>query len=302
MSQVCAGIDVGTISMRLLIDGDPPIRRAEVTDLGAGVDQRGSLDPDGAERTLEVLADYRTAMDAAGVSSARLVATAACRRAADGEAFLRRVHDITGIEPELLSGDEEARLSFAGATSGRPAEDGPFMVVDIGGGSIEIAVGSESAEQYISLPLGARTITDTYLEHDPPRPEELVAALSVLEAHYDDVLRDVPAVSEVTTLIGVAGTITTLAAVELGLAEYDRDAIDGLVLSRPVVEDLFRTLVTETSDERARNPGLPITRVESILGGVCAVTKLLRHFGPDEMVVCESDLLDALVADQIRRI
>lgn len=298
MSGRFAAIDIGTISTRLLIDGEDPVRRAEVTELGALVDQTGRLNPDGVERTIEVLRDYRELMDENGAMSGRLVATAACRRALDGSVFLERVCSVSGLEPELLSGEDEARLSFAGATADRNPDDGPFVVVDIGGGSIEFAVGSHESTGHLSLPLGARSIVDAYLEHDPPRPEELVAALSVLEAHYDDVLRELPGVSSAEVFIGVAGTITTMAAVDLGLLSYDRDAIDGFVLTRDGAEDLFRTLVTEPLDDRLQNPGLPANRAVSILGGSCAVVKLMRHFALDELVVSESDLLDALVAEQ----
>jgi exopolyphosphatase/guanosine-5'-triphosphate,3'-diphosphate pyrophosphatase len=185
-------------------------------------------------------------------------------------------------------------MSFLGATGDLDHALGPFLVVDIGGGSTEFIVGTDAVEGVISVDVGCVRLTEKFLEHDPPLPEELTASISLTDAYLEDVVREVPGVAEARTLVGVAGTITTVAAVELGLATYDRDAIHHFRLSHDAAEDVFRTLATESRAQRIHNPGLEEARADVIVGGCCVLVALFRRFGFDEMIVSEADILDGL--------
>jgi len=204
------------------------------------------------------------------------------------------VAEAVGTEPELLSGAAEADLSFRGATIGLDPTDGPFLVFDLGGGSTEFAVGTTAVEGSMSIDIGCVRLTEKYLEHDPPHPEELVAAISLTEAWLDDVVRTVPATLEARTAIGLAGTVSAAAAIEIGLATYDRDRIHHFVLTRPAIEDVFRTLATEPRSDRLHNPGLEEARADVIVGGMCALVAIVRFLGLDQVLVSESDILDGL--------
>src|SRR5439155_6209127 len=175
--------------------------------------------------------------------------------------------DALGAELELLSGEEEARLSFLGATAELTDEPAPYLVVDIGGGSTEFVLGTSKPEGLVSVDIGCVRVTEQFLHSDPPAPEELSDAVSVVRDHLADVEHAVPGVADAATLVGVAGTVTTIAAIEQGLAEYDRDRIHHFRLSKAAVEDVFRTLATETAAQRAHNPGLEAGRVDVIVGG-----------------------------------
>jgi exopolyphosphatase/guanosine-5'-triphosphate,3'-diphosphate pyrophosphatase len=293
-----AAIDCGTNSTRLLIhDGAGPLeRRTTITRLGAGVDASAELRPEAVERTLVALREYRGLMDHLEVERVRITATSAVRDASNRESFLGPAGAIIGTAPEVLTGDEEATLAFVGATIDLDAADGPFAVVDIGGGSTEFAVGSDRVAGAISLDIGCVRLTERYLESDPPRPEELLACLSVTEAYLDDVARELPQVGEARQLVGLAGTVTTAAAVEIGLVEYDRDAIHHFRLTKEAAEDVYRTLATESRADRIHNPGLAEARADVIVAGMCILVRTMRYFGFDNCLVSESDVLDALVA------
>ncbi len=297
-----AAIDCGTNSTRLLVGGDGGAgrlqtleRRAVITRLGAGVDATGLLDAAAVDRTLQVLGDYRRIVDDHGVERVRLSATSAARDAANREELFSGVEGVLGMAPELLSGDEEARLSFLGATAELDPGSGPFLVVDIGGGSTEFAVGDarDGPEGVISVDVGCVRLTEQYLHRDPPAPEELSAAISVVEAHLDDVVRELPTSREAALMVGLAGTVTTVAAVELGLA-YDRDRIHHFRLSRAAAEDVFRTLATEARRDRIHNPGLEEARAGVIVGGCCALVAIMRYFDVGELLVSEADILDGM--------
>jgi exopolyphosphatase / guanosine-5'-triphosphate,3'-diphosphate pyrophosphatase len=292
-----AAIDIGTNSVRLLaVDGDRDLeRRAVITRIGEGVDRTGELSDAAMERTLAALIEFRDALDAHGVERLRVVATSAARDAANRDTFFDAVADVLGTRPELLTGDEEARLSFAGAVAGLDPESGPFVVIDIGGGSTELAVGTATAEGVHSMNVGAVRVTETELHHDPPQPEELTNALGVVEDRLDDAVRLVPAIEDLRTLVGVGGTITNVAAIEIGLAVYDRDRVHHFRLSRAAAEDVFRTLATEPLADRKHNPGLQPGRADIIVGGCVVLVGIMRRLHVPELVVCDADLLDALV-------
>lgn len=297
-------IDIGTNSVRLLVadvDGagadaalKPLDRRVHITRLGQGVDDTHHLRPDAIARNLEVLREYRSALDELGVTRVRATATSAARDAVNRDDFFRPAAEVLGFEPEVIPGDEEARLSFLGATA-ELSEPAPYLVVDIGGGSTEFIVGTREPEGLISVDTGSVRLTEQYVTSDPPEPEELSAAQSVVRDHLTEVEREIPGVHEAATLVGLAGTITTVAAVELGLAEYDREKIHHFRLTKPAAEDVFRTLATETIEERRHNPGLDPGRADVIVAGALELVTIMRAFGFDEIVVSESDILDGLI-------
>jgi len=258
------------------------------------VDATGRLDPAAVERTLACLGEYRQAIDAHSPTAVRFIATSAVRDAANRSDFLQPAESILGAAPEVLSGREEAETAFRGAVSALDAADGPFLVVDIGGGSTELSFGESHCSDALSLDIGSVRLTEKYIHHDPPQPEELAACLSVTELHLDDAVRAIPALAGPCRLVGVAGTITTVAAVELGLATYDRDRVHHFRLSKEAAEDVFRTLATETLADRVHNPGLHPGRADVIVAGVCILVRIMRYFDFEECLVSESDLLDGL--------
>jgi exopolyphosphatase/guanosine-5'-triphosphate,3'-diphosphate pyrophosphatase len=300
----CAAIDCGTNSVRLLVaeaDGAGGFitldRRMTITRLGQGVGQSKQLAPEAIERTLVALREYRAAMDALDVPAGRVRATAtsAARDASNRDDFFGPAEAVVGAPMELLSGGEEGRLSYVGATADLDPAGGPFLVVDIGGGSTEFSV----ADGSISVDVGCVRLTELYLEHDPPHPEELHACISITTEHIKDVVRELPAVAEAVTFVGLAGTVTTVAAVEQGLAEYDRDAIHGFVLTHEAAEDVFRTLATESRADRVFNPGLEEARADVIVGGCCVLVTIFRQLGFESCLVSEADILDGLIRSQL---
>lgn len=301
-SPIYAGIDCGTNSTRLIIgDGSETFEREMIiTGLGRGVDGTGRLSDDGIERVREALEKYKAIMDRYELAGVRMTATSAARDAANRDQFFDVSEKAVGVRPELISGDEEAQLSFEGATAELDPANGPYLVFDIGGGSTEFAVGSSRMEGGISTDMGSVRFTEKYIESDPPRPEELVACLSVAEAHLDDVAREVPGAHAARQLVGLAGTVSTAAAVEIGLAEYDRDKLHHFRLERAAIEDVYRTLVTEAREDRKFNPGLEPGRVDTIVGGMCILTRIVRYFDADDVLVSESDILDGLIFSQVK--
>ncbi|HEX2023692.1 MAG TPA: Ppx/GppA phosphatase family protein [Acidimicrobiales bacterium] len=299
-----AAVDCGTNSTRLLVsDGEGATleRLMRITRLGQGVDANGALADEAVERTLEVLGEYREVMDRHGVERVRITATSAARDADNREEFMSAAEEIVGARPEVLSGEAEARLSFLGATAELDPAEGPFLVVDIGGGSTEFAVGTTEPEGVVSVDMGCVRLTEKYLHHDPPAPEELSQAISVVRDYLDDVAREVPASREARRLVGLAGTITTVAAVEMGLPEYDRARVHHFRLTREAAEDVFRTLATETRAQRVHNPGLEEARADVIVGGTAILVAIMRAFEHDECLVSEADILDGLVQSLLDR-
>jgi exopolyphosphatase/guanosine-5'-triphosphate,3'-diphosphate pyrophosphatase len=291
VSGVVAAVDIGTNSSKLLVGDD---RRVTVTRLGQDVDRTGRLDDAAVTRTLAVLRDYGAAIHTAGADRVRAVATSAVRDAANRDAFLDAAADALGVRPDVLTGEEEARLSFVGATAELDPANGPFLVFDIGGGSTEFAVGATEPEGVLSVDIGSVRLTEQWLHSDPPTAEELSMAVSVVRAHLDDVTRELPAALRAGQLVGVSGTVTSVAAVELG--RYDRDAVHHLRLTRGAAEDVFRTLATEALVDRRENPGLHPDRAPVIVGGCCILVAILRHLDADHLLVSESDILEGIVA------
>ncbi len=297
MTTRVAAIDCGTNSVRLLVSDGGRVtveRLMRITRLGQGVDATGRLDEEAIERTVAVLREYRGVIDRLGAERVRMTATSAARDASNRDAFFSAATEAVGVTPELLSGEEEGRLSFLGATADLDPSRGPFLVCDIGGGSTEFVWGTTEAEVSVSTDMGCVRMTEAWLHTDPPAPLELSQALSVISLHVDDVLREIPMAPEAATFVGLAGTVSTAAAIELGLATYDRDQIHHFELTREAIEDVFRTLATESLEDRLANPGLEPQRADVIVGGLCVLVSIMRRLGFASCLVSESDILDGL--------
>jgi exopolyphosphatase / guanosine-5'-triphosphate,3'-diphosphate pyrophosphatase len=296
-----AAVDCGTNSTRLLVvgpAGDVRAREMRITRLGQGVDATRRLRPEAVERTLAVLRDYRATMDAERVGRTRLVATSAVRDATNGEAFLVPAADIIGAPAELLSGEEEGQLSYAGATSDLPATDAAVVVLDIGGGSTEIVTKPADTVQSVSLDIGCVRLTERFLRGDPPAAEEVSAALGAIAAELDRATEVIPGLADLgpaSRLVGLAGTVSTLASLELGLVEYDRERIHHAVLSLQSVGRWCDVLGAERVVERARRPGLAAGRRDVIFGGALVLREVMTRFGLRECIVSETDILDGLI-------
>ena len=297
MNDFVAAIDCGTNSTRLLIgDGATTAERhMQITRLGEGVEATGVLSEEAISRVGKTLREYREIIDSYQVKKVRMTATSAARDASNAGDFFDLAEEIIGVRPELLSGIEEGTLSFMGATKDLNLEDGPFLVVDIGGGSTEFILGDQDVQGVISCDIGCVRLTEKWFEHDPPLPEELSSCLSIVEGHLDDVKREIPQAMNAVTFVGLAGTVSCTAAVEQGLQKYDREKIHHFSLTKEAVEDVFRTLATETKVERLDNPGMEEERSDVIVGGLCVLVKIMRSFGFKECLVSEADILDGLV-------
>jgi exopolyphosphatase / guanosine-5'-triphosphate,3'-diphosphate pyrophosphatase len=295
-----AALDCGTNSTRLLVvgpSGDVRAREMTITRLGEGVDASGVLRPEAMERTFAALRAYRSIMDAQGVNRARLVATSAVRDAANGEAFLVPAADIVGAPAELLSGQEEGKLAYAGATADLRDRGGRVVVVDIGGGSTELTTALGAAVRSYSMDIGCVRLTERFLRGDPPSGPEVTAALGAIAAALDVAEREIPELGSTDpgVLVGLAGTVSTLASLELGLVEYDRDVIHHAVLPLSAVERWCDLLGAETVAERGKRPGLPEGRQDVIFGGALVLREVMRRLRMPECTVSEADILDGLV-------
>jgi exopolyphosphatase/guanosine-5'-triphosphate,3'-diphosphate pyrophosphatase len=296
-----AAIDCGTNSTRLLVvgpAGDVRAREMTITRLGQGVDAARRLRTEAMERTFAALRAYRSVMDAEGVGRARLVATSAVRDAANGDDFLLPAAEIVGAPAELLSGQEEGQLSYAGATADLPPEGGDVVVLDIGGGSTEIVTKVAGEILAVSLDIGCVRLTERFLHADPPTTAEIGAAVHAIGSELDRAVEAIPRLGDTATarrLVGLAGTVSTLAGLEQGLADYDRSRIHHAVLTAQMVERWCEVLGAEPLDERARRPGLPSGRRDVIFGGALVLREVMARLSQAECIVSEADILDGLI-------
>jgi exopolyphosphatase / guanosine-5'-triphosphate,3'-diphosphate pyrophosphatase len=288
-------VDLGTNSTRLLVadvaDGrvDEVLRRLKITRLGEGVDERKRLLPVPIARVRNVLTDFRREAEQLGAERTLAIATSAVRDAENGEAFLGEIEWSYGFVTRLLSGDEEAHLTFRGIARGRAIED-ETLVVDIGGGSTElVAGGPDGLRFHDSLDLGCVRLTERFLHSDPPTTEELEACAAAVRAL---VAERVPEEVRPRTAIGVAGTITSIAALDLGLDEYDPERVHGHVFSRQSVERQLGRLAELPVTERRRVPSLEPERAPVIVAGAVILREGLDYFGLDGIEASEHDLLD----------
>ena len=301
MTRVAA-IDCGTNSLRLLVaDVDSGhgltdvVRTMEIVRLGQGVDRTGRLAADALARTFAALRRYADLIADSGVSATRMIATSATRDAANAHDFTEGVRDVLGIEPEVISGDEEAALSFAGATA-ELGRAGPYLVVDIGGGSTEFVLGMGAAEQVaasVSVDIGCVRMTERHLHSDPPAPGEIAAATADIEAALDVVALKVPAAGA-ATLVGLAGSVTTVAGIALGLREYDARAIHHSRIPAGQVHAVSQSLLGQSHAQRAAIGVMHPGRVDVIGAGALILDRVMARFGFREVVVSEHDILDGI--------
>ncbi|MFF7301043.1 exopolyphosphatase [Streptomyces sp. NPDC008265] len=304
-----AGIDCGTNSIRLLVaDCDPATgelveldRRMTIVRLGQGVDRTGRLAPEALERTFAACREYAGIIKELGAERVRFVATSASRDAENREDFVRGVVEILGVEPEVISGDQEAEFSFTGATRELAAHEHlarPFLVVDIGGGSTEFVVGDDHVRAARSVDVGCVRMTERHLVvdgavTDPPSEEQIAAIRADIEAALDLAAETVP-LTEARTLVGLAGSVTTLAGIALGLPAYESSAIHHSRISHEQVREITERMLTSTHDERAAIPVMHPGRVDVIGAGALVLLTIMERTGAEEVVVSEHDILDGI--------
>jgi|TARA_B100001094_G_scaffold65110_1_gene61168 exopolyphosphatase/guanosine-5'-triphosphate,3'-diphosphate pyrophosphatase len=302
MNKTLAAIDCGTNSTRLLIveqkgpsEYETLLRETQITRLGEGIDLSKELRKGAIDRVLVTLIDYAEKISKYGTSKVKFVATSAVRDANNKDIFLQAAEEITGIKPEILDGNDEARFSFVGATKSIPDIEGPSLVIDIGGGSTEFAFGNEKLELSHSADIGCVRISERFIENDPALPEELSAAQSLIDLHLDDVLMEIPAIHSAKNIIGVAGTISATSMIEQGLHDYSFELVHNHVMSKQSIEEVFRLLATDSREGRLSNPGMEQGRVDVIVGGLCILVQIMRKLDFEELQVSEKDILDGLV-------
>lgn len=306
MTRVGA-IDCGTNSIRLLVaDVDPTSgvlvdleRTMQVVRLGQGVDRTGAIAPEALARTLAATSQYARICRDLGVEQIRFVATSASRDASNRDQFVAGVRDLLGVEPEVISGAEEAALSFAGATRELLADglSGPFLVCDIGGGSTEIVRGTTGVEAARSVDVGCVRLTERHLAGDPPSESEVILARADIEEALDLVAETVP-LDGITSLVGLAGSVTTVAACVLDLPAYDSTRIHRARLPVDDVRDACDRLLAMTHAERAALPYMHPGRVDVIGAGAlvwwAVIDRLVDRSGLTEVVISEHDILDGI--------
>ena len=300
--KTVAAIDVGTNSTNLLVideHGKELTRVITSSRLGEGLHSTGELSVEAMTRTIEVITSYVATAQSLGATMIQIVGTAACRRARNTATFSDLLKEKTQLTLKVLSESDEAAMTFSGALIGLPVIDTPTMVIDIGGGSTEYTVGTESIEIFASIPFGAVTSTDSHISSDLPRPEDLTNLIGAVSDELEDITRDHPIVATAMRTVGVAGTIVTIAAVELGLHEFDDSALHGMSLSRDAAEDVFRTVATEPLALRVQNPGLGPDRADIIVAGCCILVATMRRLHLSEITVSTRGLLDG-VASRVR--
>jgi exopolyphosphatase/guanosine-5'-triphosphate,3'-diphosphate pyrophosphatase len=303
-----AAIDQGTNSIRLLVveptlDGDPMelARDMVITRLGQGVDRTGRIDADALRRTVDVLARYCRRARALGAGRVRVAATSAVRDAENRDDFAAAVRAHAGSELEVISGEREAGLSFLGATLGlEPDLPSPYLVLDIGGGSTELVVGSRpgAAEHAISTRMGSVRLTERVVHRDPPAANEIAELTRIVGEVLADAQAAAP-VGDARTLIAVAGTATTIQAIALGLDRYDPERIHRTWLARDDAERIQAELARMTTAQRTALPVMAPGRADVIVAGAAILTTVMRRFGFERTLVSETDILDGLAFEML---
>jgi exopolyphosphatase/guanosine-5'-triphosphate,3'-diphosphate pyrophosphatase len=297
-----AAIDCGTNSIRLLVadvSGETlvdVVRRMTIVRLGEGVDRTGRFSEAAVARTMAALRDYADEIKTLGAERVRMVATSAAREAVNRDEFLDAAREVLGVRPEVITGDEEARLSFRGAIAGLPSDAGngpPFLVVDIGGGSTEFVQGVDSVEAARSVDIGCVRLTERSLPSDPPAAAEIEAASRLVDEVIATAAETVP-VRDASTLVAVAGSATTVAAIALGLPAYDPVAIHGSVLTATQVHEVADQLLAMSRARRAAMPVMHPGRVDVIGAGALILSRIVELADVDEVVISEHDILDGI--------
>ncbi len=310
-SPPVAAIDCGTNSTRLLIlsgDGSRLDRQMTITRLGEGVDRNRALSAAAIERTLGVLRQYRAAMDRHFVTAdnTRAAATSATRDASNSAAFLDPAEQILGVRPEVIPGTEEGALAFHGATASLEVADGPYTVIDVGGGSTELIFGpadSRSAPRaVVSLDIGCVRVTERYLLSDPPTPAQLDSARAAVRAHVAEVVQgrseEAPGAGR---LVGVAGTVSALTVLALGLAGFDEEKVNHTRLTVDEIDALTARLAALPVAERRNVYGMEVERADVIVGGGVVLGEAARGLGYSELTASEADILDGMAAELLER-
>lgn len=302
--ELFAAVDCGTNSVRLLVsrlsDGHllEVDRRLHLTRLGQGVDATGRFHPDALARTLDAMADFGAELDRLGVRHRRVVATSAARDAANSAEFFSGVRSRLGVEAEIITGDEEARLSFAGAVTALPELPQPVLIMDIGGGSTELVLGrDDEPESAVSLDIGSVRLRERFLHADPPTTAEVAAATQ----HIDGLLADSRIdFTRVAAWVGVGGTVTSLSALAQRLDVYDRARVHASVLAGDVIHALAEQLLAMPVTEVVALPTMVAGRADVICAGALICARVAARL-PLELVVSEADILDGLVLGLARR-
>lgn len=305
MRRRVAAIDCGTNSIRLLI-ADIDAERAELTDvvrgtriarLGEGVDRTGRLAEAALTRTIDVLREYKRVIARESAAAVRMVATSATRDAENAHEFISRVREVLGVVPEVLTGDEESRLSFIGAARELAAESGwppPYLVADIGGGSTEFVLGGpDGIRGALSVDIGCVRLTERHLHGDPPTVAEIAAASRDIDLALDAVAASVP-VGEAMTLVGTAGTVTTVAGIALGLTVYDPVRIHHSRITAARVGAVTGQLLGQTRAQRLAIGVMEPGREDVIGAGILVLDHIMSQFGFPEILVSEHDILDGI--------
>jgi exopolyphosphatase / guanosine-5'-triphosphate,3'-diphosphate pyrophosphatase len=294
-----AAIDCGTNSIRLLIadiDGSnfrEVVRDMEIVRLGQGVDETGQFHPDAIARTLAAVDKFAAEIAKRGVEKIRFCATSATRDATNRHLFVDGVRERLGIELEVISGDEEAALSFAGAIKDLDPSNGPFLVVDIGGGSTEFVFGTATVEAARSVNIGCVRMTERHFASDPAKAEQIEAARADIQAAIAQAAAVVP-ITKAKTLVAVAGTATTVAAAALDLPEYDRYAIHLSRISAQQTHDAATMFATTTREQRLQLGYMHPGRVDVIAAGSLVLSEIMKATGATEFIASESDILDGM--------
>ena len=298
MSRVAA-IDCGTNSIRLLIaditggNFKEVLRTMEIVRLGQGVDQNKSFHPDAISRTLSAVEKFAQLIASKGVEKIRFCATSATRDASNRELFTNGVKKILGVEVEVIPGEQEAALSFIGATKELPQSDGPFLVVDIGGGSTEFVFGSEKVEFAKSVNIGCVRMSERHLNLQPPTMAQIAQAIIDIDLAITQAAKVVP-ISQAKSLVAVAGTATTVAAAALKLAEYDRYLIHLSRISAPSVHQVAAMFQSMNKDQIAALGYMHPGRVDVITAGALVLSRIMAATGASEFIASESDILDGI--------
>ena len=298
MSRVAA-IDCGTNSIRLLIaditggNFKEVLRTMEIVRLGQGVDQNKSFHPDAIARTLSAVEKFAQLIASKGVEKIRFCATSATRDASNRELFTNGVKKILGVEVEVIPGEQEAALSFIGATKDLSQSDGPFLVVDIGGGSTEFVFGSEKVEFAKSVNIGCVRMSERHLNLQPPTMAQIAEAIIDIDLAITQAAKVVP-ISQAKSLVAVAGTATTVAAAALKLAEYDRYLIHLSRISAPSVHQVAAMFQSMNKDQIAALGYMHPGRVDVITAGALVLSRIMAATGASEFIASESDILDGI--------
>ena len=294
-----AAIDCGTNSIRLLIadiDGGnfrEITRLMEVVRLGQGVDKTGAFHPDAIARTLAAVDIYAAEIAKRGVEKIRFCATSATRDATNRDLFIDGVKQRLGIEPEVIAGEVEAALSFQGATKDFDKSQGPFLVIDIGGGSTEFVFGTDSVEAARSMNIGCVRMTERHFTGDQPDPGQIASAIEDIDENIRQAAKSVP-ITDAKTVIMVAGTATTIAAAALDLPAYDRYAIHLSRISAERTHEISTQMLRETREQRAAHGYMHPGRVDVIGAGSLVLDRIMKATGATEFVASESDILDGM--------